>query len=244
MSKDSIARNVLVIGASGGIATACLSHLVSLSGVESITAVSRSELSFESTKINSIQLPDQNESTIIACCDAFPEHHFDLVISTLGVLHDESMELNPEKKLEDISEEALCRYFTVNSILPALWLRGLVSKVHKQHSQIVMLSARVGSISDNKLGGWYGYRASKSALNMLLKTAQIEYQRRAPGCTLMAYHPGTVDTHLSEPFQRNVKPEKLFTPEFTVECLFKALNSLPDSPPPFYVDWQNKPISW
>lgn len=244
MSKNITPRNVLVIGASGGIATACLSYLASIAEVESITAVSRSALSFESEKITAVQLSEQTEAAIMACCDKFPNNHFDLVISTLGVLHDESIALNPEKKLEDISEQALSHYFKVNSILPALWLRGLVSKVNKKHSQIVMLSARVGSISDNKLGGWYGYRASKSALNMLLKTAQIEYQRRASGCTLVAYHPGTVDTQLSEPFQRNVKPEKLFTPEFTVECLFEALNNLPDSPPPLYIDWQNKSINW
>ncbi|BDX08170.1 SDR family NAD(P)-dependent oxidoreductase [Planctobacterium marinum] len=237
-------KHVLLIGASGGIAEACLAQLESSPDITQITAVSRQPEPAHLTKTDWISLPQQNEQSIAQCCATFPAQHYDLVISTIGVLHDEANSITPEKKLEDIGENALSEYFRINSILPALWLKGLVTKINPEHSNIVFFSARVGSISDNGLGGWYGYRASKSALNMLLKTAQIEYQRRAKGCNFIAYHPGTVDTRLSEPFQRNVKPEKLFTPEFTVERLFAILSSPPDSPPPWYLDWQNKPIPW
>lgn len=243
MSEHS-PKNILLIGASGGIGKACLEYLEHSSEVESITAVSRQKATHSTNNIKHITLAKQTQTTISEFCATLPDNHFDLVISTIGVLHNDSPSLYPEKKLEDITEQALKEYFQVNSILPALWLQGLVSKVNRASSAMVFFSARVGSISDNRLGGWYGYRASKSALNMLLKTAQIEYQRRSPGCNLIAYHPGTVDTTLSEPFQRNVKPEKLFSPQFTVECLFKALNSPPETPPPWYIDWQNKPIPW
>ena len=244
MNQPGKFKHVLLIGASGGIGKACLNYLESNPGVVQVTSVSRQPEPGNLNKTRWLTLAQQTENSIAQCCSSFPDGHFDLVISTMGLLHDGDADIKPEKRLEDIAENAMSVYFHTNSILPGLWLKGLVGKVDPINSFMVFFSARVGSISDNALGGWYGYRASKAALNMVLKTAQIEYQRRAKGCCLIAYHPGTVDTGLSKPFQRNVKPEKLFTPEFTVKCLFDILNSPPHSPPPWYLDWQNKVIPW
>jgi NAD(P)-dependent dehydrogenase (short-subunit alcohol dehydrogenase family) len=94
------------------------------------------------------------------------------------------------------------------------------------------------------MGGWYGYRASKSALNMVIKSASIEYRRRTKHTALASYHPGTVDTGLSKPFQGNVKSNKLFEPAFTAERLVNILANVDVNDGPYYLDWDNKPITW
>ena len=108
----------------------------------------------------------------------------------------------------------------------------------------MFFSARVGSISDNSLGGWYGYRASKSALNMLIKCAQIECQRRAKNITLISYHPGTVETELSKPFQSKVPTGKLFSTDFTATQLLQIIPNLTPENGPHYIDWQGNVIPW
>ena len=108
----------------------------------------------------------------------------------------------------------------------------------------MFFSARVGSINDNKLGGWYGYRASKAALNMMLKCAQIECQRRAKNISLISYHPGTVETELSKPFQSKVPTGKLFSAHFTVTQLLNIIPSLSAENGPHYIDWQGNTIPW
>ena len=107
-----------------------------------------------------------------------------------------------------------------------------------------MLSARVGSIADNHLGGWYSYRCAKAALNMGLKSAAIELARRAKGIKLVAFHPGTVDTPLSEPFQKNVAPEKLFEPAFVAERLDEILAAHAADGELSYLDWAGKAVPW
>ena len=114
----------------------------------------------------------------------------------------------------------------------------------KNHSTVVCLSARVGSISDNGFGGWYGYRASKAALNMLVKTASIEYKRRVKNAMLVCYHPGTVDTGLSKPFQKNVAAKKLFTPEFTADQLFTHVSKLDRDQICHFIDWDCEVVTW
>ena len=107
-----------------------------------------------------------------------------------------------------------------------------------------MLSARVGSIGDNGLGGWYSYRGSKAALNMMLRCAALEMRRVNPAAKIMAYHPGTVDTPLSQPFQASVAPEKLFSPERAAEALDTVLTSLTADGELSYLDWQGETIPW
>jgi NAD(P)-dependent dehydrogenase (short-subunit alcohol dehydrogenase family) len=167
------------------------------------------------------------------------------VICTTGVLHVSGDKiLKPEKRLEDINAMQLAEYFRVNTMVPALWLKHLIKVIDKAGATIIFFSARVGSISENGLGGWYGYRASKAALNMIVKTASIEYRRRAPNTILGCYHPGTVDTGLSKPFQANVKPGKLFTPQFTVSQLLSHIQHFNVEASPYYFDWDGKSIAY
>lgn len=160
-----------------------------------------------------------------------------------GILH--TPEHQPEKRLEDLEPDALTHLFQVNAVLPALWLKYLLPVLsHNTRCVLTVLSARVGSISDNHNGGWYSYRASKAALNMLVRTAAVEYARRAPGIKLVAYHPGTVDTSLSRPFQKNVPPSQLMTPAVAARHLLSVVHSLPADGEASFIDWAGKPVEW
>jgi NAD(P)-dependent dehydrogenase (short-subunit alcohol dehydrogenase family) len=107
----------------------------------------------------------------------------------------------PEKKLDDLNSIQLTEMFNTNTIGPALTIKHFSKLLDPQHSVMAMLSAKVGSIEDNRLGGWYSYRASKAALNMIIKTASIEFARTKPNVALIALHPGTVNSNLSQPFR-------------------------------------------
>jgi NAD(P)-dependent dehydrogenase (short-subunit alcohol dehydrogenase family) len=240
----------LVIGASGGIGEAFVNQLANTEQYCQVHAVSRTvpKQPIEGVKYHIIA--EQNEHTIKTYCDELTQTNiaFTTIICCVGTLHDKTKKgtkISPEKRLEDLHALQLQHYFKINTILPALWLKAVEPLIKGQHAaNVVFLSARVGSISDNKLGGWYGYRASKAALNMLLKTAQIELQRRAKNVCLISYHPGTVDTALSKPFQANVAPEKLFTAQFSAQQLLAQLDNLHAQDGPHYLDWQGKTIPW
>ena len=239
--------NALVLGASGGLAQALIAGFLADQNIETVIAVS-SKPAADSVQAESGLLWIQTEYAEPAMAEVVEQlKDYSGSISRVcichGLLHTDS--LWPEKRLEDIDPKQLQAYFEVNTILPAIWLKNLIHIMPKGTPSIIaFLSARVGSISDNKLGGWYGYRASKSALNMLIKNAAIEYGRRNKHVSLMAYHPGTVDTGLSKPFQANVKADKLFTPEFTAQCLIKLLVAADVENSPFYLDWDGKTIPW
>lgn len=241
-----LSKNCLVIGANGGIAQELIKQLC---GEPSnfVYTVSRSAIDKVYDNQAHTQLDSSDENAVQSFIGGLKEQGVKLsvVICTTGVLHTSGdKKLKPEKRLEDINAEQLSEYFRVNSMVPALWLKYLIKVVNKDSAKIVFFSARVGSISENGLGGWYGYRASKAALNMLVKTASVEYARRAPNTMLACYHPGTVDTGLSKPFQSNVKPGKLFTPQFTVEQLLKHMQTFVQESSPYYIDWEGKFIPY
>ena len=160
-----------------------------------------------------------------------------------GILH--SQNIKPEKRLEDFDAQAFIDVITSNSLTPMLWIQKLTPLLTgKSPCKFVLFSARVGSISDNRLGGWYSYRASKAALNMMVKTASIELARRAKNIKLIAFHPGTTDTPLSKPFQKNVPTNKLFTAEFVAKQLLAIVEEAPLDQTVSYLDWQGDTINW
>jgi len=153
-----------------------------------------------------------------------------LVIVATGLLHEG--EHGPEKSLKELDPAWLTRIMAVNTIGPAIVAKHFLPLMPRAGKSVfAALSARVGSISDNKLGGWYGYRASKAALNMLIKTLAIEDKRRNDRGIIVALHPGTVDTPLSRPFQGNVQPGRLFDAERAALQLLDVIEELrpPDS---------------
>jgi NAD(P)-dependent dehydrogenase (short-subunit alcohol dehydrogenase family) len=167
----------------------------------------------------------------------------DYVIYCVGVLH--TADWQPEKSLRHINSQQLLDYFQVNSIGAVLWAKHLQPLFkHSDRSVFASISAKVGSIGDNQLGGWYGYRASKAALNMLVRNISIEYRRMAPGSIVVALHPGTTDTDLSIPFQGNVPPEKLFSPELTVQQLLGVIDRLETKDSGGFFSWDGMPLPW
>lgn len=239
-------NNVLIVGASGGIASALIEQYCN-EGAQ-VFAVSRAPAADvrKSENVSYHQLAEQNDKAISDFVKQLAKQDVTLttVVITTGFLHRDSDGIHPEKRLEDVSEHALAAYFETNSIIPALWLKHLVNIMSKEGSTLVCLSARVGSISDNGLGGWYGYRASKAALNMLVKTASVEYKRRLKDVMLVCYHPGTVDTDLSKPFQKNVAAKKLFTAAFTAKQLIHHLSVLNRDQACHFIDWNGEVVTW
>jgi NAD(P)-dependent dehydrogenase (short-subunit alcohol dehydrogenase family) len=138
--------------------------------------------------------------------------------------------------MREIDPQAMAEVLAVNSIGPALVAKHFLPKLSKNHKTVfAAVSARVGSISDNRLGGWASYRMSKAALNMLLKTASIEHARTRPESVVVALHPGTVATDLSQPFTRRVEPEKLFSPAYSAGQLLQVIDSVgPDDTGDFF----------
>lgn len=166
-----------------------------------------------------------------------------LALYCVGLLHDG--EFQPEKSLRSLHSEQLTRYFQVNAIGAGLLAKHLMGLLrHSEASLFAAVSAKVGSIGDNRLGGWYGYRASKAALNMLMKTTALEYERRCPKTKVILLHPGTTDTQLSEPFQRNVPPGKLFSVERTVTQLLAVLAKVGPGDSGKFFSWDGSELPW
>jgi NAD(P)-dependent dehydrogenase (short-subunit alcohol dehydrogenase family) len=181
----------LVIGASGGIGAALVAALR-----EDPRCAQVVELGRATQPALDLAEPASIER---AAAELAGQGAFQLIVNAAGVLHDESF--MPEKHLADLNPAQLLATFQVNTFGPALLLRYFCGLLDRQRGVLVMLSAKVGSIGDNRLGGWYSYRASKAALNMLIKTAAIEVRRSQPNAVLLALHPGTVNSALSQPFR-------------------------------------------
>ena len=135
--------------------------------------------------------------------------------------------------------------FQINTIGPALVAKYFLPKLNRNsRSVFAVLSARVGSIADNRLGGWYAYRASKAALNMIIKNASIEIARKNKQAIVVCLHPGTVDSLLSKPFQSNVPDGKLFSPEFSAGKLLSVVDNLSPDQSGGIVGWDGEPIPY
>ncbi|NQY02514.1 MAG: SDR family NAD(P)-dependent oxidoreductase [Halieaceae bacterium] len=240
-------RDALVIGAGGGIGAAMVEALLDDSSVRRVFAVSRDGQDADAQRH---EVPchlhcDHSDESIAAVVAELKAQEFSPgnIVITLGLLHDD--DLQPEKAIERLNRDHLQQVLTVNTVLPALWLSALTPLLRRSERAVVAcLSARVGSIGDNHLGGWYSYRASKAALNMMLKTAAVEFARRARGVKLIAFHPGTTDTRLSKPFQARVPEDKLFTPQFVAQSLLTQMQSASCDGQLSYVDWAGKTVPW
>ena len=193
MRMDSLPNGfrALVIGASGGIGAALVAQLQGDARCAEVIALGR-------TTSPGLDLTDPASIERAASAVA-GQGPFHLIVHAAGVLH--GADFMPEKRLADLNQEQLLATFQVNTFGPALVLRHFCPLLDRQRGVLAMLSAKVGSIGDNRLGGWYSYRASKAALNMLIKTAAIEVRRTQPNAVLLALHPGTVNSRLSHPFR-------------------------------------------
>ena len=167
------------------------------------------------------------------------EAPFHLVVVATGVLHLPGVQ--PEKRLADFSLSAMEQIFRTNTFGPALVLRHFAPLLDRQRSVMAVLSAKVGSLGDNRLGGWYSYRASKAALNMLVKTAAIEMRRTHPGAVLVALHPGTVRSALSRPFRGDDIGRG---PDEAASAMLQVLDSLGVDDSGSFVAYDGQRLPW
>ncbi len=219
-------KNIAIIGASGAIGSAFVRALAQRDEVAHIYAFSRSNQAAESSKVIPIAMDTDEEASIEHAVNQIAEGtYFDIVLVATGMLHSDGA--MPEKSLKELSAEKLQQLFLSNTIGPALVMKHFIPLLHQQRRSVfAAISARVGSISDNHLGGWYSYRASKAALNMLIKTAGIEVVRKYKQAVVVGLHPGTVDSNLSKPFQAHVKEGKLFSADYSAVQLLNVLDAL------------------
>ena len=221
----------IVIGASGGIGGALAEALEARGDV--VTRLSRRSdppLDF-----------DDEPGIAATAAQLAPAGPYDLIIVATGLLHGDGVA--PEKSLPAIDGAALDRYFRVNATGPALVMRHFLPLLARdRRSVFAALSARVGSIGDNRIGGWVGYRASKAALNQIVRTLAIELARTQPQSILVGLHPGTVDTGLSAPFQRGLAAGQLITPADSAAHLIAVLDGLEASDSGGCFDWAGQRI--
>lgn len=247
--------SVLVNGASRGIGLAFVSRLLAVSSVQRVFATSRKassdgvldELSAsEANRLRVLDMDVTEEASVAAAARAVQSDvaRVDLVINCAGLLHD-AAEIQPEKRLADVDPLSLQRSFAVNATGPLLIAKHF-HKLFDLQKRVVFasLSARVGSIGDNRRGGWYAYRASKAAQNMITKNLSIELRRRSRGIICVGLHPGTVDTDLSRPFQANVPQDQLFSPDRAAAQLLNVIDKLKPEDNGGFFAWDAKPIAW
>lgn len=235
----------LVAGASGGIGAAIIKQLLTSPQVGHIITVSRHPSNVKDPRISHLVLDLSHEQGRLALKEELAGQRIHFFFNAIGILHDEAQQLLPEKRLDQLSADNLAHIMNINAFTPILLLVALQDAFKGTHPVVIAsLSARVGSIEDNQLGGWYSYRASKAAHNMLFKTASIELKRLNKQCTVLCMHPGTTDTALSKPFQERVPKEKLFTPTFVAKQLLSVIaQRTPDDNGTFWA-WDGQSIEW
>ena len=224
----------LVIGGQGGIGAALADALLRQGGYAQVWALGRSSRP-------AVDLQQETSLAGLARAVGASGLPLRLVINAAGFLHGRGWA--PEKSWRELEPEHLAHAFAVNAIGPALLMKHCLPLLPRlERSVLACLSARVGSIGDNRLGGWYGYRASKAALNQLVHTSAIELRRRQPGAICVALHPGTVDTGLSAPFARSGL--QVQAPEQAAQALLAVIDGLqPEHSGGFY-DHHGLPVPW
>ena len=223
----------VIFGASGGIGGALVEAIRATECFERVIALSRSTSP-------SIDLLDE-ESLEGAAASAADLGELRLVIDATGFLHDERQE--PEKTWRQLDADNLARSFALNVTGPALIMKHVLPRLPRSGKAIfATLSARVGSIGDNRLGGWYSYRASKAALNQLVRTAAVELSRRSPDALCIALHPGTVATALSAPF--GASGLKVHSPAAAAQYLLAVVDQLPADANGGFFDWRGQQVPW
>jgi NAD(P)-dependent dehydrogenase (short-subunit alcohol dehydrogenase family) len=245
--------NALATGASSGIGLAAVGALLARADVATVFAVARraatspaldalGELHGARLRRVAADLGDDADLARLGAlvAAAGPLH---LVFNAAGLLHAEG--LRPEKSLGQVRRAALERVFAVNAFAPILLAQALLPAMrHGAPALFASLSARVGSIGDNRTGGWYAYRASKAAQNQLLRTLAIECRRTHPALACVLLHPGTVDTPLAEPFKATVAEDRLFSPERAARQLLARLAGLTPADSGRFLAWDGQDVPW
>jgi NAD(P)-dependent dehydrogenase (short-subunit alcohol dehydrogenase family) len=252
MLKES-GQIALVQGASRGIGLEFVRQLAERSGVERVFATCRDPATADDLQaiggnapVETLAMDVEDEDSIREAAGKLSGEisRIDLLINCAGLLHD-GQAMGPERRLDQLDPVNLHRSFAVNAIGPALVVKHFRPLLQASEQPVVAnISARVGSITDNRLGGWYAYRASKAAQNMLTRSMAIELGRGSRPVTLISLHPGTVDTDLSRPFQRNVPDHKLFSTRRAVGQLLAIIDGVTPAESGRFFAWDGSEIPW
>jgi NAD(P)-dependent dehydrogenase (short-subunit alcohol dehydrogenase family) len=233
---------ILITGATGGIGNAFVDALARRSGVEQITATfhcSQPAAEYPGVIWQRLDLTDE-----AAVRDWAPgAGEIDWLINAAGILHTPAQ--GPEKTIRHLDPAFFLDSVRINALPSLLLAKHLQDSFrHGRPAVFASISAKVGSIEDNRLGGWFSYRASKAALNMCLKTLAIEWRRTLPNVSVVALHPGTTDTALSKPFQRNLRPGQLFRPAQTVGYLLQVIDGLEPEQSGRFLAFDGERLPW
>jgi NAD(P)-dependent dehydrogenase (short-subunit alcohol dehydrogenase family) len=244
ISTLSANANVVVAGAGGGIGAEFVRQLNAGDRIGRVFALHRQPPVTDEVGVERLACDLADEESIRCAAASVSAHGpVDAVIVATGLLHGKSIQ--PEKSISGIDVDAMLEVFRINTLGPVLLAKHFLPLLRRDAKTVfAALSARVGSISDNRLGGWASYRASKAALNMLLRTAAIEHKRRRPDSIVVALHPGTVDTPLSAPFQQRVPEGRLFTPSYSVQRLLEVLDGLDAADSGGFFAWDGQSIEF
>ncbi len=220
-------KTVAIIGSSGAIGNSICKILLTEYPIKKLYKFSRKVEEEDTNKIKNIAMDIENEDSIKESLKHLPvDIKFDLIFIATGILHNKN-EIFPEKSIKDLNTAMFQKVLLVNTIGPSLIGKYFIPFLKKDVKSIfAILSARVGSISDNRLGGWYSYRASKAALNQVIKNFSIEIKRTNPNAIFVGLQPGSVKSSLSKPFEKNINKEKLFSADFSAKTLLKLIDSL------------------
>lgn len=230
-----------VFGARGGVGGALVALLAQDPRCAAIHAGARTAPA-SAGKIRGFAFDLEAEPSIAAAVDAAAADGApDLVLIATGMLHGAGVQ--PEKTIRALAPEALAKSYAVNAIGPALIAKHALGKLPRDRKSVfAALSARVSSLSDNRSGGWHAYRASKAALNMLIRNAALELSVRNKAAVCVTLHPGTVDTAMSKPFQSGVAPGKLFSAEQSAACLLEVVDHLTPDRTGELIAWDGQTI--
>ena len=237
--------NAIVVG-NGAIGTALAERLLQHAGLRQLVILQRrAETSLNDPRVTIVEFDAEQPDTVAAAAATVQKflQQVHLMINTVGMLH--TAQQQPEKRLRSLEPENLQQSFTINAILLPTLVQAFGGLLrHDEPAIFASLSARVGSIQDNHLGGWYSYRAAKAAHNMLLRTIAQEWRVSHRNAAIVALHPGTVHSPLSAPFISPSYKHPVRTPAECAESLLQVLSNLsPESSGQFY-DWQGKTIPW
>ena len=237
-----IPQRLIVVGASGGIGQALTQALLDEFPAAQIYAThNRSAIPFHHERVAWRQLDVVDPDAIETWAAAFDR--VDWIINCVGFLH--GAQGGPEKNIRSLDPEFLLDNIRINTLPTLLLAKYFAAPLKKSPAPLLAtISARVGSIEDNRLGGWYSYRISKAALNMALKTLSIEWRHSHPRGCVAALHPGTNDTALSKPFQANVPPGGLFDPSYTASSFVALLSRLDPSQSGQFWAWDGSKLPW
>ena len=239
------AFNAIIVG-EGAIGSALLANLLRRPGLQRVLVLGRTDKpGIQDARITRLHFdacePDSIVQAASRASEMFGRVH--LLINTVGMLHSGSQQ--PEKQLRNLDPQQLQQSFLVNATLLPLLAQAFGKLLrHDEPAILASLSARVGSIEDNRAGGWYSYRASKAAHNMLLKTLALEWKISHRNTTVVALHPGTVISGLSKPFLSARYKNRLLSPDESAEALLQVISQLQPQDSGNFYDWQGQPILW